>query len=117
MGPEVAPVFVSIVFFLAVAAVWGTYLLTRHRERMAIIEKGMAPEEIRSLYKKERTSAYPLASLKWGLVLTLVGLATAVGSYFVRLNLIADGAIVAIAICAGGIGLVLFYLISRKQTP
>jgi hypothetical protein len=114
--PDVAPVIVSSVFFLTVAAVWGTFLFTRHRERMAIIEKGLAPEEIRSLYKKERTSSYPLASLKWGLVLTLIGFTTAIASYFRRIDAITDGAVIAIAICAGGLGLVVFYIISRKQT-
>jgi hypothetical protein len=115
MDPELAPIIISVVFFLSIAAVWGTYLFTRHRERMAIIEKGLAPEEIQSLYKRERTSAYPLASLKWGLVLAFVGLAAGIGAFLSTLGLFHDGVVVAIATCAGGLGLIVFYLIARKQ--
>jgi hypothetical protein len=115
MASEIAPVVVSIVFFLSIAAVWGTFLFTRHRERMAIIEKGVPPEEIRSLYKRERGTAYPLASLKWGLVLAFVGLAAGVGASMNHAGLVPDGVVVAIATCAGGLGLVVFYLIARRQ--
>jgi hypothetical protein len=115
MENDIAPAIISVAFFLTIAAVWGAFLFTRHRERMAIIEKGLAPEEIRSLYKRERSSAYPLASLKWGLVLALVGLAAGIGAYLSHLGAFPDGVVVAIAFCAGGIGLIVFYLIARKQ--
>ena len=116
MGSEAAPVIVSVVFFLSIAAIWGAYLFTRHREHMAIIEKGVPPEEIRSLYRKERSTAYPLASLKWGLVIALVGLAAGIGATLNSMGLVPDGVVVAIATCAGGTGLIIFYLIARKQT-
>jgi hypothetical protein len=115
MDHDFAPAIVSVAFFLTIAAVWGAFLFTRHRERMAIIEKGLAPEEIRSLYKRERTSAYPLASLKWGLVLAFVGLAAGIGAFLSNLGAFPDGVVIAIACCAGGIGLIVFYLIARKQ--
>jgi hypothetical protein len=115
MDHDLVPAIVSVAFFLTIAAVWGAFLFTRHRERMAIIEKGLAPEEIRSLYKRERTSAYPLASLKWGLVLAFVGLAAGIGAFLSNLGAFPDGVVIAIACCAGGIGLIVFYLIARKQ--
>jgi len=112
---DVAPVIISVVFFLSIAAVLGVYLFTRHRERMAIIEKGLPPEDIRSLYSRERTGAHPLGSLKWGLVFLFAGLGAAIGVFLNTTNWVADGMIPSLIVLAGGLGLVVFYLIARKQ--
>lgn len=45
MQPEVLGILVPIVAMLAVTAVWITKLWIRHRERMAMIEMGMNPDQ------------------------------------------------------------------------
>ncbi len=39
----------------------------------------------------------------------------AFGAYLSHLGAFPDGVVVAIASCAGGLGLIVFYLIARKQ--
>ena len=41
---------IPIFFFLSTGSILAVYLFTRHRERMAMINKGMQSEEICSIY-------------------------------------------------------------------
>jgi hypothetical protein len=111
-GPEVL---IPLVFFLATGAIFGTFLLTRHKERMTMIDKGMKAEDIKSLYVKQSFQANPLASLKWGIVLVCIGTAIILGMWL-RNSFMYDEGIFPALICAfGGLGLVIFYLVANKK--
>jgi hypothetical protein len=112
---DIAPALVGTFFFLCVAAVIGSYLFTRHRERMAIIEKGLQSEVIKSLYKRESGKPAILSSLKWGLVFLVVGLAASIGVWLRQVYYLPEGIIFSFVVLGAGVGLVLFYLIARKQ--
>ena len=38
---EAEPVIVTTVFFMSVVLIWGGFILTRHKERMTMIEKAL----------------------------------------------------------------------------
>lgn len=108
---------VSIVF-LSITLVIGTFLLTRHRERTMIIEKGMSPDEIRALVSSGGFRTHPLSSLKWGIVFISVGLAALLGVWLESMYHNDGGFIPGLIALFGGAGLVLFYVIaSRKEGP
>ena len=110
------PVIVSIVFFLTVMVIWGGIIATRHRERMVIIEKGLNPEEMKSLYGPIRLFwLNPLSSLKWGLLLIMVGAALVLGMWLQHTYYVDDGVIPGLMAVFGGAGLVIFYFIARKR--
>ena len=44
---ELIPIF----FFAAIAAVLAAYILTRHKERITIIEKGLKADDYAGLYR------------------------------------------------------------------
>ena len=110
------PVIVSIVFFLTVMVIWGGIIATRHRERMVIIEKGLKPEEMKSLYSPvRRFSVSPLSSLKWGLLLIMVGAALVLGMWLQQAYYVQDGVVPGLMAVFGGVALVIFYFIASKK--
>lgn len=108
-------VLVPIVFFLIIGAVWGSFILTRHRERVNMIEKGLKAEEIKSLYERQTFKANPLFSLKWGIVLICIGVAIMLGIWLRENYIFNDGIIPGMIATFGGLGLVLFYFIASKK--
>ncbi len=107
-------IFVSFIF-VTVAAVLGSLIFTRHRERMTIIEKGLPAEDVKAVYAKGTQTANPLASLKWGIVLVSIGLAVLLGTWLHETYFIDAGLFPGLIGLFGGIGLVIFYLIARKK--
>ena len=106
---------VPIVFFLAVAAIWGVIILARHKERMTMIERGLKSEDIKSLYERQTLRVNPLSSLKWGMVLVCVGIAIILGIWLRDNYMFNDGIIPGLIATFGGIGLVFFYFITKKK--
>jgi hypothetical protein len=114
MSPQ--EVIVPVVFFFAVVAIWGGYLLTRHRERMTMIEKGLKSDEIKSLYARGESPTNPLSSLKWGMIFVGAGLAILLGMWLHQTYYVQEGVYPGLIALFGGIGLVIFYFIARRKT-
>jgi hypothetical protein len=107
--------FVPIALFLSAAAVWIVWLTLRHRERIAMLEKGLSAEDIRSLYVKE-VKRDPLRSLKWGILAVFAGAAFLTGVLMEEFfNFDHDGVTVGIVIILIGAGLLLYYKIATKK--
>ena len=95
-------IFVSILLF--------TKYLTDSRIKNKLIEKGLVDENVKYLYGNRYDSAVPSA-LKWGIVLTGIGLAFLVGQ-LVPEELKEEMTISAMFLLAG-LGLIIYYLISK----
>jgi hypothetical protein len=108
-------VVIPIVFFLTVGGIWGFILLTRHKERMTIIEKGLKPEDMKSLYEKGTLRINPLSSLKWGMIFAAVGVAALIGMYLHQNYYVEEGIYPALMCLFGGLGLIVFYMFANKK--
>lgn len=107
---------VGIIFFFAsVVIVWGGFILTRHKERMALIEKGTGAEDIKSLYARERRTFSPLSNLKWGMILIGVGVAILFAMWLREVYMMDEGVFPGMIALLGGLALVIFYLFARKK--
>lgn len=114
----VEDILVPIVFFLTVAAIWGTWLLTKHKERITMIEKGLKAEDIKSLYERGTMRVNPLSSLKWGIVFVGIGLAVIIGMWLHEAYYVDEAIFPALIALFGGIGLIIFYVLAKKKaTP
>ncbi len=107
---------IPVIFFLCVVAIWGGQILTRHKERMTIIDKGLNPTDLKALYERNWKAANPLSSLKWGILLAFIGLAVLVGIWLRDQFFFNDGVIPGLMAVFGGIGLIIFYFIAAKKT-
>lgn len=101
---------------VALLSVFGTlvtliymYFSTRHRERMALIESGRDAGIFNSIPKG-------LSSLKWGLVLTMIGLGLALG-LFIDIGQDHDGPIATfpMVFLFAGLGLLSFYFLTKDK--
>ncbi|MDL1892335.1 hypothetical protein FBQ87_05525 [Sphingobacteriales bacterium CHB3] len=111
-GPELL---IPLAFFLTIGGIWGSIVLTRHKERMSMIERGLKAEEIKSLYERNAFRIDPLSSLKWGMVLIGVGLAIMLGILLTESLWFNDGVFPGLIATFGGIGLILFYFVASKK--
>ena len=107
---------IPIIFFLVTAIVSIVYITTRHRERMAMVAKGLGSEEIKAMYARNGTHS-PLGSLKWGILFVLGGIAIMVGNFLHSMYYVDEGVIVGMVCLFVGIGLVWFYGIAAKKIP
>jgi len=113
---EPGEVLIPISFFIAVATVIALWLLTRHRERLTMLEKGLSAEDIKTLYQRStRAVGHPLHALKWGIVFACIGLAVLVGLWLHANYFVEEGVYPALIALFGGAGLITFYLISKKH--
>ena len=111
-GPEIL---IPIVFFFVIAAIWGSFILTRHKERMTMLDKGLKPEDIKQLYIKGETEVTPLGALKWGIVFVAIGLAVILGMWLREAMYVQEGIYPALIALFGGVGLIIFYTVARRK--
>jgi hypothetical protein len=109
------PEIVVIFFSLSIVAVWGSIILTRHKERMTIIDKGLDPAGSKAMYERKPLRASPLTSLKWGIIFISIGVAVLLGLWLKESYFLNDGIIPGMIALFGGIGLVVFYLMANKK--
>jgi len=109
------PVIVTTVFFMTVVVIWGSIILTRHKERMTMIEKGLKSEDIKALYERGTRRMNSLTSLMWGMVFVGIGLAAVIGTWLNSVYNVDDGVIPALMALFGGVGLITFYLVASKK--
>lgn len=106
---------IPIVFFAAIATVVAAHILTRHKERITIIERGLKADDYTALYSNAARQVYPLSSLKWGLIFGLSGVAVLAGLWMQQAYDVEDGVFFGLVALAAGIGLIVFYAIAKKQ--
>ena len=112
---SLVPISIVGITFLSIVAIVASVVLTRHRERSMMIQKGLSPEEIKAIYAGESAPANPLRPLKWGLVLIGVGIAIILGLWLEAAYDVDGGIYPALIALFGGMGLVVYHLITRKQ--
>ncbi len=104
-----------LTIFGAVTLIWGGWLLTRHRERMSIIDKGIVADDVKALYQRGPWHTNPLSSLKWGILFVALGCALLAGIWLREVYHTTDGVTVGLVALFGGLGLLLFYSLARKK--
>jgi hypothetical protein len=108
-------IFIPIFLFGSIALVLYKFFDTRHRERMAMIEKGLTPAEMASVSPR-RFLAHPLTNLKWGLLALFVGLGVFIGNFIHESTTMDDGpAFFGSIFISGGLALVVYYVIAARK--
>jgi len=108
---------VAIVFTFGIPGIiifWWLY--TKHRERMRLIEKGLTPEEVKAYFADSNTKPKnPYSSLKWGILLTFLGMGIFLANLFEGMYEIEEGVMMGIIVLSAGLGfLVYFAVVSAK---
>jgi hypothetical protein len=106
---------IPIFLFGGIAVVLVVYFNNRHKERIAMIDKGMSPSDLRGTPMREWLRANPLSSLKWGLLAASVGVGLFVAEWLDRAFFMHDSVYFATTLIFGGIGLIVFYFIANAK--
>lgn len=103
-------VIVSIGSFLGIFGIVYVYFMTRHRERMSMLEKGLQTSPFASVKNTN------LQTLKYGMLLVGIALGIVMGHILTyQFNVAKSTAFMAMLFLFGGISLIVNYLIVRKQ--
>ena len=116
MRPE--EVLIPITMFITFGAVLIIWMITRHRERISMIDKGLSSEEIKALSYRDpnrRVRHDPFLSLKWGILFVLAGPAILIGTYLHTQYNTDESVMFGLISLFVGIGLIIFYLIAAKK--
>ncbi len=106
---------IPIFLFGGTAWVLVVYFNNRHKERMAMIEKGVNPADFRGTSLRHWFQVNPLSSLKWGLLAAFVGIGIFVAEMLDRVWFFHESIYFATTLVFGGIALVLFYMIANAK--
>jgi hypothetical protein len=108
-------VIIPVVFFLTIGIIWAGVILTRHRERMTFIEKGLRPEDMKALYERSSSKPNFHGALKWGMVFMAIGLAILIGMYLRETFYMDEAVYPGLIALLGGLGLVTFYMVAGRK--
>ncbi|HWP82194.1 MAG TPA: DUF6249 domain-containing protein [Bacteroidota bacterium] len=109
------PVIVVLIVFGSVGFIVYTWISTRHKERIAMIEKGVNPGDFKGMSVREMFRTSPLSTLKWGILAFSVGLGLIAATYIDEIWIHEDSVYPASMLIFGGLGLILFYLIAARK--
>ncbi|WP_026632291.1 DUF6249 domain-containing protein [Dyadobacter alkalitolerans] len=103
-------VIISLGVFAAIFGIIYVFLVTRHRERIALIEKGANA----SIFESNSFISYP--TLKFGMLFVGVGLGILTGNFLENYYEFNRGtAYLSMTFLLGGISLILNFIIERKM--
>ena len=108
-------VLVVLTVFASVTAVLLIYVISRNKERMALIEKGMSQSELKGALADTLSRKYALSSLKWGLLAAFVGIGLFVANGLHDVWFHDESVYFASMLLFGGIALVIFYFFASKK--
>ena len=109
-------ILVPIVLFGGIAVVLWKYFEGRHKERMAMIDKGVNPADFKSTTPFRLWQGSVLSNLKWGLLLVFAGIGLLVGQqleYYFGFH--EESAVFGSILITGGCALIIFYFIATKK--
>ncbi len=116
-GVEALIPMVAIVFTFGIPGVlifWWVY--TKHRERMRLIEKGLTPEEVKAYFSETNTKPKnPYSSLKWGILLTFLGIGIFLANLFEGMYDLEEGVMMGIIVLSSGIGFLVYYAVVSSK--
>ncbi|TAK65408.1 MAG: hypothetical protein EPO24_02490 [Bacteroidetes bacterium] len=110
-GLEIA-VPIMLVFFSSIVII--TFITARHRERMAMVQKGLSSDEIKAFFTRE-IRRDPYSALKWGLLCVSVGIAIVVGNFLHEYYHTNEGVIIGLVCMFAGCALLVYYAIASKR--
>jgi hypothetical protein len=113
-------ILVPLTLFGGAAAVLWKYFEGRHKERMAMIEKGVTPAEFKStssmINPLRLLQGNVLSNLKWGLLALFAGVGLLVGLQLENYYRFEEGSVIFGSILiTGGLALIIFYIIAAKK--
>jgi hypothetical protein len=117
---EVQGVFIVAIVFGSIAITIIKISQDRHEFKMKLLEKGLTPAEFKELFPKTKglmqtITISPLRNLQVGILALFVGIGLLIGQAFDRMYNYETFFIPTSMLISCGVGLIVFYFISKKK--
>lgn len=109
------PFLVVLIIFGSVGLVTWRWIEARHRERMAMIEKGVSPADFKGTSAHLLFKTSPLSNLKWGLLVMFVGIGSLIATWLDEVYNLRDSIYLASMLVLGGLALIIFYFVAARK--
>ena len=116
---SVAEAFIPIIAIIFTFGIPGAlifwYLYIKHKERTKLMDMGLTPQEARDYFReKERRPKNPLSSLKWGILLSMIGIGLFFGILLDEAGF-KDSLSGVMVLLFGGLGFIIYYFIANSK--
>ena len=109
-------IFIPLVLFAALFGIYYLYISARHKERMALIEKGADASLFYANKKMSKREMLSWWTLKLALFLIGVGFGVFIGNVLAATTKLEEGVCYVTSILIfGGIGLLIYYLYEKNS--
>lgn len=106
------PAVIVLIVFGSCGAILWKFFDSRHKERMAMIDKGVSASTLKGGFTYQPST---LGSLKWGLVALFAGLGILFANYLDEVMDWGDAAYPSMILIFGGVSLIVFYAIAARK--
>jgi hypothetical protein len=108
-------VLIPIAAFALVFGMFYLYIITRHKQRLALIEKG-AEASIFGMGSGSNAKSGTYWTIRTGLFFIGIGAGVLMGNVLANAGLVEPVAYISMIFIFGGLGLILFHIIFKKLT-
>ncbi|HAX49086.1 MAG TPA: hypothetical protein PK605_14145 [Ignavibacteria bacterium] len=115
----VAEAFIPIIAIIFTFGIPGAlifwFLYIKHKERTKLMDMGLTPQEARDYFReKERRPKNPLSSLKWGILLSMIGIGLFFGILLDEAGF-KDELTGVMVLVFGGLGFIIYYFVASSK--
>lgn len=96
---------------------WVIYI--KHKERMRLLDSGLAPEEVKKFFANTTMKSYvhtPNKGLKWGILLSFFGAGIILSNLFYEVFKLNDGYTFGIVVLFIGLGFLTYYNLIKNKS-
>jgi membrane protease YdiL (CAAX protease family) len=116
---SVAEAFIPIIAIIFTFGIPGAlifwYLYIKHKERTKLMDMGLSPQEARDYFREqEKRPKNPLNTLKWGILLSMVGIGLFFGILLDEAGF-KDELTGVMVLLFGGLGFIIYYFIASSK--
>lgn len=116
---NLAEAFIPIIAIIFTFGIPGAlifwFLYIKHKERTKLMDMGLSPQEARDYFKEqERKPKNPLSSLKWGILLTMIGMGFFIGIVLDEAGF-KDSLTGVMVLLFGGLGFIIYYFVASSK--
>lgn len=107
---------IAIIFTFGIpGAIIFWYLYIKHKERTKLMDMGLTPQEAREYFRDmEKKPKNPLGSLKWGILLSMVGIGLFIGIVLDEAGF-HDSLTGVLVLLFGGLGFIIYYFVANSK--
>ncbi len=92
---------------------WSIYI--KHKERTKLMDMGFSPQEARDYFKEiDRKPKNPLNTLKWGILLSMIGIGLFLGILLEEAGF-KDELTGVMVLLFGGLGFIIYYFVASSK--